>query len=102
MSFARKRSHFAQRTIYTTICNGDWKAVTQAQHRVMYGECKETCQVLMENTRNYFTDGADKHKTMCQELCQEELSEKVHLNQCVAMRVGLKYEGHDHEKAAMS
>ena len=57
--------------------NGDWKAVTQAQHRAMYGECKKTRQELMGNTRNYGMSGANKHKKMCQQLCQEELGEQV-------------------------
>ena len=54
----------------------------------------------MDNTRNYGTNGADKHKKNCQQLCKEEFVERVYLNQRVAMRAGLKYEGHGHKKAA--
>ena len=80
--------------------NGDWKAVAQAQYRVMYGKCKKTWQKLMNDTPNYAANGADKHKIMCQKLCQEELGKRVYLDQCAAMRVGLNYEGHDHKNAA--
>ena len=52
----------------------------------------------MNNTRNYSANKADKHKRMCQKLCQEKLGERVYLDQ--RMRAGLKYEGHDHDKAA--
>ena len=76
--------------------------MAQIQHRAMYGKCKKTWQELMDNTLNYGMNGADKHKRICQQLCQEELSKQVYLDQCTAMRAGLKYEGHDHEKAAMS
>ena len=80
--------------------NGDWKTVAQAQYRALYGECKNTLQELMNNTRNYGTNGADKHKRICQRLCQEELGKRVYLDQRAAMRAGLKYEGHNHKKAA--
>ena len=45
----------------------------------------------MNNTRN--------HERFCQQLCQEELGKRVYLNQRAAMRDGLKYKGHDQEKA---
>ena len=48
--------------------NGDWKAVAQAQNRAMYGKCKKTWQVLMDNTRNYGANGADNNMKMCQQL----------------------------------
>ena len=57
--------------------NGDRKAVAQAQHRTLYGECKNTWQGLMGNTHNYGTNRADKHKIICQRLCQEELGKRV-------------------------
>ena len=79
--------------------NGDWKAVAQAQYRALYGKCKNTWQELMNNTRNYGTNGADKHKIICQRLCQEELVKRVYLDQRAVMRDGLKYKGHDYEKA---
>ena len=50
--------------------------------------------------RKYGTNGADKHKRICQQLCQEELGEQVYLDQRAVMRAGLKYKGHDHEMAA--
>ena len=53
----------------------------------------------MSNTRNYGANGADKHKRICQQLCQEELGKRVYLDQRVAMRDGLKYKDHHHEKA---
>ena len=64
-----------------TLCNtynlyndkGDWKAVVQAQHRALYSECKNTWHELMDKTRNYSTNGANKHMRICQQLCQEEL-----------------------------
>ena len=78
--------------------DGDWKAVAQAQHCALYGKCKNTWQKLMGNTRNCDTNGSDKHKRICQQLCQGEFRERVYLDQRVAMRAGLKYKGHDHEK----
>ena len=60
--------------------NGNWKAVAQAQYRALYGECKNTWQGSMDNTRNYGTEGADKHKRICQWLCQGELGEQVRRN----------------------
>ena len=80
--------------------NGDWKTVAQAQDRELHGKCKNTWQELMNNTRNYDTNGADKHKRICQQLYQEELGKQVYLDQRAAMRECLKYEGHDHKKAA--
>ena len=74
--------------------------MAQAQHRTMYGECKKTQQELMNDTRDYAVNGADKHKRMCQKLCQEKLGKRVCLDQRAAVRAGLKYEGHDHDKAA--
>ena len=62
--------------------------MAQAQHRTMYGECKKTQQELMNDTRDYAVNGADKHKRMCQKLCQEELGKRVYLDQCVAIRAG--------------
>ena len=53
----------------------------------------------MNNTRNYGTNKADKHKNICQRLCQEETGKQVCLDQRTAMRECLKYEGHGHEKA---
>ena len=53
----------------------------------------------MNKTRNYGTNGADKHKRICQRLCQDELGKRVYLDQRAAMRDGLKYEGRDHKKA---
>ena len=53
----------------------------------------------MNNTRNYGTNGADKHKRTCQRLCQEELGKRMYLYQRAAMRDGLKYDGHNNEKA---
>ena len=53
--------------------NGDWRTVAQAQYCALYGKCKDTWQELMNNTRNYGTNGADKHKRICQQLCQQEL-----------------------------
>ena len=81
--------------------NGDWKTVAQAQYRALCGKCKNTWQDLMSNTRNYGANGGDKHKRMCQRLCQEEIGKRVYLDQRAAMRGGLKYDGHDHEKAVM-
>ena len=49
--------------------NGDWKIVAQAQYRALYGEYKNTWQELMNNTRNYGTNGTNKHKRICQQLC---------------------------------
>ena len=54
----------------------------------------------MDNARNYGTNGANKHKRICQQVCQEEFGERVYLNQRAAMHAGLKYEGHDHKKAS--
>ena len=65
----------------------------------MYGECKEAWQELMNDTRNWGVNGANKHKKMYQKLCQKKLGERVYLNQRAAMRAGLKYEGQDHKKA---
>jgi len=79
--------------------NGDWKAVAQAQHRAMYGECKEYWKDLLNDIRDWGANGASKHKRMCQRLCQSELGERVYLDQRAAMRAGLDYKGHDHEKA---
>ena len=45
---------------------GRWKTVAQAQHRAMYGECKDAWLDLMSDTRNWGANGADKHKRMCQ------------------------------------
>ena len=78
---------------------GDWKAVAQAQHRAMYGECKEAWSDLVDDVRNWGANGANKHKTMCQKICQSELGERVFLDQRAAMRAGLSYQGHDHERA---
>ena len=66
----------------------------------MYGECKQTWQVLIKNTRNYDANRANKHKRMCQKLCQKELGERVYLDQRTTMCAGLNHESHDHEKAA--
>ena len=80
--------------------NGDWKAVAQAQHRAMYGECKESWSDLVDDIRNWGANGANKHRAMCQKVCQSELGERVFLDQRTAMRAGqLHYQGHDHEKA---
>ena len=73
--------------------------MAQAQHRAMYGECKKIWQEVMNDTRNYGTNGAAKHKRMCKKLCQEELGKRVYLDQRATMRDGLKYDDHDHEKA---
>ena len=53
----------------------------------------------MNDTLNWGAYGADKHKIMCQKLCQSELGERVLLDQRATMRAGFNYEGHDHEKA---
>jgi len=78
---------------------GDWKAVAQAQHRAMYGECEEAWSDLVDDVRNWGANGANKHKAMCQKICQSELGERVFLDQRAAMRAGLSYQGHDHERA---
>ena len=53
----------------------------------------------MDYSRNYGTNGANKHKRICQQPYQEKLSEQVYLDQHATMRAGLKYDGQDHEKA---
>ena len=65
----------------------------------MYGECKEYWKDLLNDIRDWGANGASKHKRMCQRLCQSELGERVYLDQRAAMRAGLDYKGHDHEKA---
>ena len=79
----------------------DWKDVVQVHHGSMYGKCKETWQELINDVRSWNANGSSKHNTMCQQLCQSDLGEcGVFLGQRVAMRTGLNYWSHDHEKAA--
>ena len=50
----------------------------------------------MDNTRNYDTNVANKHKRIRRQPSQEEIGQQVYLDQRATMRAGLKYEGHDH------
>ena len=46
--------------------NSDWKTLAQTQHCALYGKYENTWQELMNNNRNYGTNGANKRKRVCQ------------------------------------
>ena len=90
-----------------SICNkyslyngdGDWKAVVQAVSRALTGKCAKHLDELIKNTNNWGQDGANKHKRIVQELCENIFKKRGYKYQKDVMRNVLPYQGNDHREA---